>query len=279
MMGLQLGQDPRILREQEYVDDTHLDVRRRTHQLYTVDPVDFGRWTLERLNWAGHECVLDVGCGPGELLCEMARQHPGWGALVGLDFSAGMVAKAAGLAKDLPVRLLVGDAQKLPFPDGSFDVVLARHMLYHMPGIDQAVAEAARVLREGGHFLTVTNSSRTMAEYAALRWEAAARFPSIAQSASSASRFSLENAPDWLQPHFEEVQTHVLRGTLRFPTAQPFMDYFASTRAMMMQPGHSQAEWQAVLAYVQARVEAIIAREGHFDVSKVAGAVVGTKRG
>ena len=41
--------DPTILREQAYADDAHLDIRRRTHQLYTVDPVDFGRWTLERV--------------------------------------------------------------------------------------------------------------------------------------------------------------------------------------------------------------------------------------
>ncbi|MGC9332721.1 MAG: class I SAM-dependent methyltransferase [Anaerolineae bacterium] len=279
MMTLQPGHDPRILREQEYADDGHLDVRCRTHQLYTVDPVDFGRWTLERLAWQGDERVLDVGCGPGELLCGMARQHAGWGALVGLDFSPGMIATAARSAVGLPVCFLVGDAQGLPFPNASFDVVLARHMLYHVPHIDRAVAEAARVLCAGGRFLTVTNSADTMAEYTALRRAAAARFPSMAQPESSAGRFSLENAPAWLQPHFDRVETHVLPGTLRFSTARPFVDYVASGRAMMMQPGHSEAEWQTVLAYVQATVETIIADKGHFDVSKVAGAVVGIKRG
>ena len=277
-MGLQLGQDAQILREQEYADDSHLDVRRRTHQLYTLEPVDFGRWTLERLTWQGDERVLDVGCGPGELLCEMARQHGGWGALVGMDFSPGMVAKATGLARNLPVHFSVGDAQALPFPDASFELVLARHMLYHVPDIGQAVAEAARVLGPGGRILTVTNSAHTMAEYAALRREAAAHLPGMVEPELSSGRFSLENAPAWLQPHFREIQTHVLRGTLRFPSAQPFVDYFASARAMSMQPGHSEAEWQAVLDYVRAQVEATIARQGHFDVSKVAGATVGVKR-
>jgi SAM-dependent methyltransferase len=277
-MGLQLGQDPQILREQEYADDGHLDVRRRTHQLYTVDPVDFGRWTLERLTWQGDERVLDVGCGPGELLCEMARQHGGWRALVGLDFSPGMIAKAADLARNLPVHFFVGDAQGLPFADASFEVVLARHMLYHVPDIGRAVAEAARVLGAGGRFLTVTNSAHTMAECAALRRTTAAHLPAMVQPEFGSGRFSLENAPAWLQSHFGEVQTHVLRGTLRFPSAQPFMDYFASARAMSMLPAHSETEWQAVLDYVRATVEAVIARQGHFDVSKVAGAVVGVKR-
>ena len=102
------GKDPTILREQAYADDTQLDIRRRTHQLYAVDPVDFGRWTLERLPWRGDERVLDVGCGPGKLLRGMARHSDGWGMLVGSDFSAGMAAEAAGAAGELSTHVLGG---------------------------------------------------------------------------------------------------------------------------------------------------------------------------
>jgi len=92
------------------------------------------------------------------------------------------------------------------------------------------------------------------------------------------SRFPLENAASFVEPHFERVETHILRGTLRFPTAQPFVDYFASSRAMLMCPDHTDAEWQAILEFVQAETESVIARQGHFDVTKITGAVVGTKR-
>jgi SAM-dependent methyltransferase len=177
------------------------------------------------------------------------------------------------------VRFFVGDAQGLPFPEATFEVVLARHMLYHVPDIGQAVAEAARVLGPGGRLLTVTNSAHTMAEYVALRREVAAHLPGVVEPELASGRFSLENAPAWLEPHFQEIQTHVLQGTLRFPSAQPFVDYFASARAMSMLPGHSEAEWQAVLEYVYAKVEAVIARQGYFDVSKVTAAVVGVKKG
>jgi 16S rRNA G1207 methylase RsmC len=85
----QVMYDQKVLREEAYADDSRLDVRCRTHQLYSVNPVDFGRWTLERLPWRGDERVLDVGCGPGGLLCEMARQHAGWRALVALTFRQG----------------------------------------------------------------------------------------------------------------------------------------------------------------------------------------------
>jgi SAM-dependent methyltransferase len=278
-MSDQTMYDQKLLREEAYVDDSHLDVRYRTHQLYTVDPVDFGRWTLERLPWRGGKRVLDVGCGPGDLLCEMARQHQGWQVLVGLDASPGMIAKAAWSARGLPAYFFVGDAQALSFPDGSFDVVMARHMLYHVPDIDRAVAEAARVLRPGGHFLAVTNSANTMPEYWELRQRAKACFPNAVLPQKCPDRFSVENAGLFLSPHFENLETHTLTGTLRFPTAQPLVDYFASSRALTMQPGHTDADWQAVLDFVHSEVETVIAREGRFDVTKVAGAVVGVKGG
>lgn len=286
-MEAQQAQDTKILREQEYADDSRLDVRRRTHQLYTVDPVNFGQWTLERTVWQGDERVLDVGCGPGDLLREMARQHSGWNALMGLDFSPGMIAKAIKEAAGLAVCFFVGDAQSLPLPDATFDVVMARHVLYHVPDLSRAVAEAARVLCPGGRFLVTTNSAHTMAEYRALRRKAATRFPSMLQPEAIADgsslmitdRFSLENAPVYLRPYFGQIETHTLPGTLRFPTAQPLMDYFASARAMHMHPDHTDAEWQAVLEYVRTETEAVIRREGHFDVTKITGAIVGVKRG
>ena len=200
------GKDPTILREQAYADDSLLDIRRRTHQLYTVDPVDFGQWTLDRLPWRGDERVLDAGCGPGEMLRGMAQHGDGWGMLVGSDFSAGMAAEAAGAATELPAHFMVSDAQANPFPDRFFDVVMARHMLYHVPDIDRAVAEAARVLRPGGFLLTVTNSENTMPEYWALRDKAAQRFPAMTQPDQVTHRFSLENGPAFLEPHFDRIE-------------------------------------------------------------------------
>jgi ubiquinone/menaquinone biosynthesis C-methylase UbiE len=289
-MDAQPGADPKVLREKAYADDAHLDVRRRTHQLYTVEPVDFGRWTLERLRWRGDERVLDVGCGPGDLLRQMARhqqvarhhqmarhQQGGWDMLVGLDFSPGMTAQAAAQAAGLPAHFIVGDAQTLPFPDAAFDVVMARHMLYHVPDIDQAVAEAARVLRKGGRFLVTTNSAQTMPEYFQMRQRASLHFPAMLQSEMVNNRFSLENGGAFLEPHFDRVEAHTLRGILRFPTAEPLVEYFASSRAMTMRPDHSDAEWQAIVEFVRTETEAVLARRGRFDVTKITGALVGVK--
>ena len=270
-----------------YADDSCLNVRYRTHALYTVDPVDFGQWTLERLTWCGSERVLDVGCGPGDLLREMARRRPGWGALVGFDLSPGMAHRAAELAEGLPpglsdrdlVCFFVGDAQALPFPEACFDVVMARHVLPYVGDIGRAVAEAARVLRPGGTFVATTNGAGTMPEYRAYWERAVTCFPGLINIEPITNRFSLEGGPVFLASHFDRVETHTLRGTLRFPTAQPFMDYVASTRADTMRPEHTDAQWQVILDLIRADAGAHIARHGHLDVTKIAGALVAVKEG
>jgi SAM-dependent methyltransferase len=258
------GQDSRILRERAYADAAHLDVRYRTHQLYTVNPVSFGRWTRHRKMANSQAVVLDQG---------------EWGALFGFDLSAGMISEAVQSAAGLPVHFFAGDAQAIPFSQSFFDVVMARHMLYHVPSIDRAVAEAARVLRPGGRFVATTNSAHTMPEYHALRKRASDRFPAMTEPGPSTHSFSLENGASFVQAQFDRVEVHALPGTLRFPTAQPFMDYFASCRALIMDPDHTDAEWQAILDFVRADVKAVIAREGRFDVTKLGGAIVAVKGG
>jgi SAM-dependent methyltransferase len=162
-------------------------------------------------------------------------------------------------------------------PDMTFDVVMARHMLYHVPDIDAAVSEAARVLRSGGRFLATTNSAHTMPEYWEIRNMAAQRFPSMIPVENVNARFSLENGATYLEPYFDEIEVHTLPGTLRFPSATPFVDYFASTRALTMCPKHTDAEWQAVVEFVRAEAEAVIVGEGRLEVSKLTGALVAMK--
>ena len=209
----------------------------------------------------------------------MARQHEGWGALVGCDLSAGMIAEARAASAGLPVHFFVADAQALPLPDASFDVVMARHMLYHVPDIDRAVAEAARLLRPGGRFLAVTNSAHTMPEYGALRRRRQPAFPPSPAPSCPPAAFRWRMARPFSNLTLTRSRSTPCPAPCAFPTAQPLVDYFASTRALTMHPDHTEAEWLAVLDFCRAEAEAVIAREGHFDVTKITGALVGVKGG
>jgi SAM-dependent methyltransferase len=90
--------------------------------------------------------VLDCGCGMGFYLMAIDRL---WDVrLVGLDSDP----QRLGQAEQLGIRadLVQGDAQRLPFEDGSFDSVLMTEVLEHLPDDAGALAEVARVLRPGG---------------------------------------------------------------------------------------------------------------------------------
>jgi ubiquinone/menaquinone biosynthesis C-methylase UbiE len=117
------------------------------------------------------ERILDVATGTGGLLRELSLRRVRPVEVVGIDRSASMLGVAAGHGLPAGWRLLVGDATRLPFPDGRFDVVTACYLL-HLLERDcraRAIAEMARVLRVGGRVVTVTVDSRRPVARAALR--------------------------------------------------------------------------------------------------------------
>ena len=64
---------------------------------------------------------------------------------------------------------------------------------------------------------------------------------------------------------------------VRRRTHQLYVDYFASSRSLTMHPGHREADWQAVLDFVRAEVQATIDEHGCLDVTKITGALVARK--
>ncbi|MGE0527513.1 MAG: bifunctional 2-polyprenyl-6-hydroxyphenol methylase/3-demethylubiquinol 3-O-methyltransferase UbiG [Bdellovibrionales bacterium] len=97
--------------------------------------------------------VLDVGCGSGALVLQLAEQ--GF-ACTGIDVSEGVL--AAGRRRDEAGRVqwATGQAERLPFADTSFDVVCLLDVLEHIFEPRLAVQEAVRVLRPGGTLLLHT---------------------------------------------------------------------------------------------------------------------------
>jgi len=103
--------------------------------------------------------VLDVGCGPGANLVFLEREgHDAHG----IDLSKVAIAQAAERLTDagFAPRLTVGSVMKLPFRDGSFDVVTEVEVLTYVVGMDVAWAEIARVLRPAGRVISVAFGSR-----------------------------------------------------------------------------------------------------------------------
>jgi ubiquinone/menaquinone biosynthesis C-methylase UbiE len=94
--------------------------------------------------------VLDVGTGPGRLPVEIARRSPQV-RVTGLDVSPRMIeAATAAIEPGQQVTAEVGDVAKLPYRDGSVDLVVSTLSQHHWPDRAAALAELARVLAPGG---------------------------------------------------------------------------------------------------------------------------------
>jgi ubiquinone/menaquinone biosynthesis C-methylase UbiE len=91
--------------------------------------------------------VLDVACGPGYVSTEAKKLG---GSPTGVDFSEKMITIARAALPD--TSFVQGDAQNLPFKNGSFDRALSNFGLLHVSHPAKACAEACRILKSGGRF-------------------------------------------------------------------------------------------------------------------------------
>ena len=122
---------------------------------------------LEAARVSSGMSVLDVGSGPGYVAAAAAER----GAVsTGVDFSTEMVAIARGMFPQIEFH--EGDAQNLPFPERSFDRVLANFALLHLAEPQRACAEAFRVLTAGGKFAFTIWAPPAQSAYAKIIVEA-----------------------------------------------------------------------------------------------------------
>ena len=103
---------------------------------------------------AAPAAVADIGCGTGSLSILLAAE--GY-AVTGLDFAPAMIRAARAKARTAGVsaRFELSGASSPTLPPASFDVVLARHVLWAMPDVDQALAAWVRLLLPGGTLVLI----------------------------------------------------------------------------------------------------------------------------
>ena len=248
------------------------DVRVRTHELYSAAERSWSEWLMEQVPRAGVRAVLDIGCGTGGLLRQMAAAGIGerW---VGVDQSDAMVQKAQALADEpgLTIEYRRADTLDPPSDEERFDLVCACHMLYHVPDIDAALANCARLLAPGGTFLGTTNGRDTMAPYDEDVWHAVReRFPRVQPDAGAYARFSLENGAEFLLRHFDRIELRVRRDAFSFPDPAPWAAYLKSGRQLMMPEGHTEDDWRQVAKVIDDVAQEQFL-EGALVVPKIAG--------
>ena len=199
--------DPAAVAE-EYASERGLLGRRDPYRY--ADGPDSPALALEAVLEARPRRVLEVGCGPGDAAPRIATSGV---EVEAVDISPRMVELAT--ARGVAAR--IADVQALPFQDASFDCVLAAWMLYHVPDVDRALSELARVLRPGGRLVAVTNRQEHLRELAVLVDD----WPS--------SAFDDVNGPSLLARHFSSVQERDVGGWINFPDREAVRAYIEAS--------------------------------------------------
>jgi SAM-dependent methyltransferase len=155
--------------------------------------------------------VLEVGCGPGDFAARL-REHGV--EVVALDRSEQMVE----LARARGVDARPGDVRELPFEDGAFDVAVANFMLYHVPELDLALGELARV---APRLVAATNGYDQLREM----WDLVGR-----DLGGRRRVFMRETGTELLRRHYAEVRMVDLPATLEM-SADDMRGYIANSVA------------------------------------------------
>jgi ubiquinone/menaquinone biosynthesis C-methylase UbiE len=188
---------------QQYGDSRKLAARARLHKKYTIAETGWFPWIASQLPLRTGDRVLDVGCGPAWFWATLADTLPEKLELTLADLSSGMVQEAVERCKALPFVSVIGeqaDAAALPFADGTFDAVIAMHMLYHVTNPAHGIMEMFRVLKPGGFLAVTTNGANNMREI----YEFTTVFGSTPSDPASVA-FGYETAERLMRSHFGNV--------------------------------------------------------------------------
>jgi SAM-dependent methyltransferase len=235
---------PSARAESQYVSTTgNLTARMAVHERFSTNPQDWYSWLGSRLPLRGR--VLEVGAGTGMLWTRVPHDHV---ELTLTDFSPVMCERLAMIPG---ARVRRCDAAALPFPDASFDTVIANHMLYHTDDPAAVLRELARVSRPGGRLVVATNGRRHMAELKEL---------CTAMDGSRHSDVTEVTGPALIGAVFEDVRVEDFPGDLAITEVEPVIGYVCS----MVDEPLTVAEVSAIREVVAAR----IAAQGVFRVRK-----------
>ncbi|HMS01048.1 MAG TPA: methyltransferase domain-containing protein [Anaerolineales bacterium] len=219
--------DQQYLKTDQYKDSSNLDARVAIHQRFSANPYGWMNWVFDHLlKLPTNAKILELGSGPGYLWRDNSHRIPSTWDITLSDLSAGMLDSAwrnlvvTGRAYNFKEI----DAQVIPFPDETFDAIIANHMLYHVPDRAKAIGEIKRVLKTDGHFFATTVGDNHLKEIT--NW-----FRQIHKSEvwdSFANLFTLENGLDQLKPFFPNAQVLCYEDSLHVTELEPLVAYFRS---------------------------------------------------
>jgi SAM-dependent methyltransferase len=255
--------DQEYLKNDQYKDSSNLDARVAIHKRFSMNPYGWMNWVFDHLLKLpeGAE-ILELGCGPGYLWQENIRRIPaGWRVTLS-DLSPGMVDAAWRnlVITGRAFQFKEIDAQSIPFEEGSFDAVIANHMLYHVPDRQKGLAEIRRVLKSNGHLFTATIGKTHLKEIS--NW--IRRVNPGTDFISFGSHFTLDNGFDQLNQFFLQVKLTRYPDRLEVTEVKPII-------AVIRSSIHAPEILEEELIKLENELEQELKEKGKIFISKDSG--------
>ena len=221
----------------QYQNASNVSARIRLHRLYSVNTQGWFPWLFEQMHLRSGMKILELGCGNGALWVENVGKipHGKETKIVLSDISGGMLQDAsraifAEKSKSDTLKKVISfhefDCSEIPYPDDSFDVVIANHMLFYCEDPEKAAKEIRRVLKDGGCLYASTYGSRHMKEITELVKEFDERIELAATELYHI--FGLNNGAGILEKYFDSVEKNIYEDALVVDKAEPLLEYIMS---------------------------------------------------
>jgi ubiquinone/menaquinone biosynthesis C-methylase UbiE len=255
--------NPDYLKTDQYRDSTNLDARAAIHQRFSTNPYGWFNWVFDALiKLPDNARILELGCGPGYLWKECVQRIPATWNIMLSDFSPGMVDAAwrnlVVTGRNFKFEQI--DAQFIPYPDETFDAVIANHMLYHIPDRRKALSEIKRVLKADGRLFATTVGDRHLNEIGA--WLSRATMKDDLPRFTDP--FLLENGLEQLQEFFSNVEMSRYNDNLRVTEVEPILAY---VRSGIRAAYFSEIEFAQIEKELREKLE----RDGEIFITKDSG--------
>lgn len=210
----------------QYSSAANLNARIRLHEKYSINNEGFHEWVFSKMNIHENMKILECGCGPGMLWRKNRNRIPKGCQITLLDMSEGMLREAKNNIEEIPsvsFTYLSGDIQNIPFPNETFHIVIANHMLYHVPDIHKALLETKRVLIKGGFLYASTFGLNHLKELDLLT----RKYVELNQGRKS-DRFTLENGREMIYNVYNNITIEKHQDALVVTDYQAIIDYILS---------------------------------------------------
>jgi len=263
MMSHRTNQE--YLKNDQYADAGNLNARIELHRRFSTNSEDWFRWVFDQLNLTESIKILELGCGPGLLWNHNLDRLSSPNQIILSDFSFGMIKEAQQntIASSCPIIFTQLDAQAIPYPMACFDLVIANHMLYHVPNRAHAISEIHRILKPGGKLVAATNGIEHMAEIRHILLQLDPILFKHSYHAFGVNEFTIENGTDQLTPWFKQVNIIPFIDSLEVTEADPLVKYILSMvvgTSIEADPGHKEKLFH--------NIDQLIARNGSIHITK-----------